>query len=428
VIYQRLSRSIRTRALPLMLGSCLAVSGAVALVQASPVLAEGAPEEPITEACSGPISGGDVLRLCGTLNPHARAKAGYHFAYNTGPSCTGGGQTPAVAEVEGEDVEARGELTGLRSGTEYSYCLVAANEVGETYGQPLTYTTEPGPPEIPITGCSEGGVQPASSLMLCGILNPTASASTNYYFALNAGPSCEGGIRTSLGHIDGEHVEVRYEPTGLVPNTLYSYCLVAQNEYGTSPGGTGTIEMGPVPATIIDESASSITPTAAMLQADINPMNDEAIPSFRYATTRELAGAVTVSGARIAAGLHAEPVSVAISGLEPSTTYYFQAVTTNGSSETSEGPVEFFTTPSTIEPQGPPTIAGSSGIGLPPVLGTSPDGPSPRPAVVPPPHLTNAEKLAKAVSACKKKPKKQQARCRRAAHEKYAIKRKATKK
>ena len=42
----------------------------------------GGPEAPLTEACAGAIfAGGEV---CGTLNPHSNAKAGYYFAYNKG--------------------------------------------------------------------------------------------------------------------------------------------------------------------------------------------------------------------------------------------------------------------------------------------------------------------------------------------------------
>jgi hypothetical protein len=50
--------------------------------------------------------------LCGTLNPHAIAKTGYYFAYNTSVSCTGGNRTPTEAEAEGRGIAVSSELMG----------------------------------------------------------------------------------------------------------------------------------------------------------------------------------------------------------------------------------------------------------------------------------------------------------------------------
>jgi hypothetical protein len=109
-------------------------------VPAVPAVAAEKPETPITESCSGPIDGAG-RRLCGTLNPHSSAKVGSYFAYNVGASCTGGSVVPAGGEVEGQDIEVSGEATGLQAATEYTYCLVATNSAGETFGQPLSFTT-----------------------------------------------------------------------------------------------------------------------------------------------------------------------------------------------------------------------------------------------------------------------------------------------
>jgi hypothetical protein len=118
-----------------------------------PAMAAGAPEVPITESCSGPIEVGG-FKLCGTLNPHSSAKVGSYFAYNAGASCTGGRVATAGdgGEVEGENVKVSGLATELQAGTEYTYCLVATNSGGETFGQPVSFTTSgTRPPEVPIT-------------------------------------------------------------------------------------------------------------------------------------------------------------------------------------------------------------------------------------------------------------------------------------
>ncbi len=131
--------------------ACCCVLGGGLVLGSVPASASGEkPQAPITEACGGPATPGAV-RLCGTLNPNASAKVGYRFAYNSGPSCTAGNATPG-AEVEGQDIAVTGEISGLTPGTEYTYCLVASNPAGETYGQALSFTT-PGtpPPQAPIT-------------------------------------------------------------------------------------------------------------------------------------------------------------------------------------------------------------------------------------------------------------------------------------
>ncbi|HET8861784.1 MAG TPA: hypothetical protein VFM94_00865 [Solirubrobacterales bacterium] len=80
------------------------------------------------------------------MNPGTPEKARYYFAYNIGTDCAGGDQTPLSPEVEGEDVAVSDRLTGLAPVTQYSYCLVATNEFGETFGQPLAFITLPLPP------------------------------------------------------------------------------------------------------------------------------------------------------------------------------------------------------------------------------------------------------------------------------------------
>jgi hypothetical protein len=124
------------------------------LVSAVPAFAAEKPETPLTESCSGPIKSG-AQQLCGTLNPHSSAKVGSYFAYDAGTSCAGGSRTLARGEVEGEEIEVSGEATGLQAGTEYTYCLVATNSAGETFGQPVSFTTPPTEsaqmPQTPIT-------------------------------------------------------------------------------------------------------------------------------------------------------------------------------------------------------------------------------------------------------------------------------------
>jgi hypothetical protein len=207
------------------------------------------PETPVSEACGGPVSPGS-LRLCGTLNPNASAKVGYHFAYNTDGSCTGGGTTPPGEEVEGEAVGVSGELTGVQPGTAYTYCLIATTSAGEAIGGSITVVTAGvAPPQAPLTEACGGPVSPGS-LRLCGTLNPNASAKVGYYFAYNTDGSCTGGGTTPPGEeVEGNDVAVSAELTGVQPGTAYTYCLIATTSAGEAIGGSITVSTAPQPLT-----------------------------------------------------------------------------------------------------------------------------------------------------------------------------------
>jgi hypothetical protein len=111
------------------------------------------PEAPVTEPCAGPVSDLEQ-KLCGRLNPESSARVGYYFALNLGTSCTGGQKVAGPTKMQGEDIEVSVTASGLMPGAQYTYCLVATNDFGETSGQPLTFVqpslpgSDPPPPVV----------------------------------------------------------------------------------------------------------------------------------------------------------------------------------------------------------------------------------------------------------------------------------------
>ena len=104
------------------------------------------------------------------------------------------------------------------------------------------------PPEAPITGTCPKLVVPVGN-QICGTLNPNAPAVVDYYFAWNAGSSCQGGQTTTSREASGQAVEASGELTGLLPETTYAACIVATNEFGETPGNTTQFTTPPVPET-----------------------------------------------------------------------------------------------------------------------------------------------------------------------------------
>lgn len=417
--YSPLQRA-RSRALRLVSLASLVAVGLLASVLTPTAAAGEPPEEPITEECVG---SGAYGRVCGTLNPHASAKAGYYFALNTGSSCTGGRKTQKMPEVEGKNIRVSSELTGLLSNAQYTYCLVATNQFGETFGKGVSFTTPPGPPEEPIT--EECAVSAGATYgRVCGTLNPHANGKVGYYFVINTGSSCTGGHKT-MGEpeVEGEDIRVSSEVTGLLPNTRYTYCLVATSEFGNILGKGMSLTTGLERPAIDAESVSSITQINATLLAEINPNNTPTSPSFRYSTSESLAGAKIATGEPLAAGFGDQLVSVTIEGLAPSTTYYYQAIATNSAMEASEGTLRSFTTlasqtttTGTIQPGGgqtntTPTLSTTATSQITPTA----ERPSKRTT------LTDAQRLTKALKACKRKPRKLRANCQKQAHKRYSV-------
>ncbi len=320
----------------------------------------GGPETPSTEECAGRAGAEGRLRVCGTLNPHANAKAGYYFAYNRGASCAGGKETGLMPEVQGEAIPVSGELFGLEPDTEYAYCLIATDATGETSGPTLTFTTEPVAPKAPET-------RPAinittDSATLTGRLGVEA-IQTSWYFEYAAGFSCTGAgakmtpeVRDTTPDEPGDIVSAAV--TKLHPGTEYAVCLVAKNRIGSTTGPGVWFATEPILPTVESVSAQS-TGTEVTFEADISPNAQAATCEVQYGTS-ESYGSEAPCKEGLGTGKSGVSASARVAGLEPGTTYYFRVVAENkaGKSLLSEGKGTFTT--QTVRPG----VTGESGSGV----------------------------------------------------------------
>ena len=427
------------------LALAVAASMAIATGVATPALADEPPETPITEACTSVVSPGQY-RLCGTLNPNSYAKLSYYFLINVAGRCSGGTIVPpGETEVEGEKIAVEIEAAGLNPGTEYTYCLVATNEAATVQGQGVTFITEPfggsEPPETPVTEvCS--GPEPGV-YKLCGTLNPHRYANVSSVFAYNSGSSCTGGSFTTLEEkLDGEAIPVSSLQPELEPATEYTDCVVAENLFGQeaygSPVTFTTVAKRP---TVTGETAEVTGPPSATLRAEVElggrtETNYAFLYSASAAVTAE--GKLADSTMAFATPLPVGPfslgaISATVIELTPGGTYYYQAIAQNRAGW-SYGEVRSFTTPiaetqaeEEVRSENPPpsesndsTPAPASQLSQPASLPLAPSPSASAPqSLLPHKPLTRAQKLARAVKQCKKKPKKKRAGCIKLAHKKY---------
>ena len=223
------------------------------------------------------------------------------------------------------------------------------------------------PPETPET--VEANPIAATTATLHGVLNPgNTGEAGSYDFSYQPSPSLapECGMPGTLAPsspvpdtgAEGEAKTVAL--TGLEANKEYAFCIVAYSLAGglaePAYGAAVPFTTLPAPPTLGVEKTSSVTSTAATLEAELNANNEPTTYTFEYSTT-ESGGALTGTPVKLKdenplEGGNIQTVTVPrIEGLKPSTTYYYRVVAENKKSEEEvkpvEGAVQSFTTVAT---------------------------------------------------------------------------------
>jgi hypothetical protein len=211
----------------------------------------------------------------------------------------------------------------------------------------------------------------------------------------------------------------------LAPNSSYVFTVSATNSAGKANSNYKIFKTaaGTQPA-IASESVSSITPTDATLEAQINSEGLETSYQFRLESgclTPRLCPEITVyplpSGKLLGSFLD-QNVSLDLNStgvsLGPGVEYAYTVTATNaaGSATSHE---QRFTTPENSGSHPPPAPAPNASQGT-AASGANDSTVTPSPQVT---ALTKAQKLAKALKACKRKPKRQRPSCAKQAHRKY---------
>lgn len=273
-----------------------------------------------------------------------------------------------------------------------------------------------------------------SSAVLYGQVNPE-NAPTRYaiQYAPAAGcaeleGACAGRLEASPLSSSGYGAQVvAQEATGLQPATLYRYRLVAANEAGERAvdenGGAqlpeGEFETAPARVvTAQTDGASQVGTTSAVVSGSVDPDGQPSTYAFEMGVYN---GADTRFGVvySASAGREAAEETLALTGLQPGTTYayritiYFGDGSLSGSSATGAA-LTFTTAGLRAALSSPPSLALLSTPAI-----VFPKEPAKKPAAK---KLTRAQQLANALKACKKKPRAKRAACERAAHKKYGAK------
>ncbi len=403
----------------------------------------GVVETSVTLSCS----------LEGEVNPFA--VPGTEVWFQWGRTCAFGSETPVQSGFTGSallGVSAPIE-TGVRPNQKFCYRLVGYDNNVKPPEKALTSKPASGSSfatvSVPPRSVGEPTVAfvRASSAVMESEVNPE-NAGGEYFFEYASGVTLEGcprGVRfeTCAGvgvtgaeeapcaTVGGEtqcvygKLGVALEATGLQPATRYQYRLNAISQYGegavNEDGGSqleqGVFTTAPAPLPEAHTGAySALSATGATVAGIVDPDGLPATYAFEVGVDR---GAGTqygvASSGPAGAGSSAIEERLPLTGLQPGTTYAYRIAVSSGYIDNASHTV--YGAPVTFTTAGLPAVLALSPIlaqlPVPPVAFPKPTG------SVKPKTLTRAQRLARALKACARKPRSKRAACRRGARKRY---------
>lgn len=286
--------------------------------------------------------------LNGTVDPEGLATT-YYFEY--GLTREYGSTTSAppgedLGTTTAGDQPVSAGISSLEPGRTYHYRLVAVNPNGTSKGVDRTFTTVAAVQGVETEAATE--VQRAQA-MLHGKLNP-AGLETHYYFEWGTtrryGETSAAPPGTELADTSPGSQEVSFLATGLTAGTTYHYRLVATSSFGTTYGSDRTFTTDIAVKSLVTEPATEIKTEEATLNGKLDADGLPTTFYFEYGKTTGYGQAAPAPPGESVAddSPGVQPVSYALAGLEPGTTYHFRIVAENETGVTVGQDQEFTTT------------------------------------------------------------------------------------
>jgi hypothetical protein len=407
--------------------------------------ATGSSEGPIEEftalSTERPIIGSETVVAPDSLEPALEAKVNpnyqeteYQFEYST--KATGEVLEGTITTIDGaaklpgvfEELAAGPVVPhGLQPGPTYYYRVVATNATGSSAGLVHSFQAR----ATPAVSAPAAQERTRTTVMVSGDVIPQGLQSSYHFVyitqaaydaAVAAGePNPYAGGKstheTALEGADYATHPVQLLLEELTAGTTYDVAVVASNELGSTTGPSGSFTTSAAtPPIAITGSAEGISQQSARLDGSVDTRGLQVSSQFELGTTP---GAGTLLPAAVTSGSgNVQTLSLGLSGdLLPGTTYYYRVVASSRDG-VSYGSEQSFTT-STFAPS-----FSSSSVPAPIPYSTISEldakeaKETPKATHVP----TRAEKLAKALKACQRKPKKQRPACERRAKKQYSAK------
>lgn len=178
-------------------------------------------------------------------------------------------------------------------------------------GDPVQVTTNAAS-SITATGATLNGTVNAD--------NDSTAVTFEYGTDTSYGSTATATPGTVTGYID---TAVSAAISGLAPTTTYHYRVVGVNSSGTLNGLDRTFTTPAIAPAVTTAAATGKTETGATLNGTVNANNASTAVTFEYGETTGYGSTATATPGTVT-GLSDTPVSAAITGLAPNTTYHYR--------------------------------------------------------------------------------------------------------
>lgn len=223
-------------------------------------------------------------------------------------------------------------FNNLQPATTYYYAAFAISRVDTVYGAIMSFTTKGSTVELPtvVTDLSPRDVTSSGATLGGTVVANGGGHISERGICLVAGTSTptvnDIKVRDSVANLGTYFVDA----TGLVANTVYSYCAYAINEAGVGYGEVDrfqTENSASIPTVEFDQ----YDPQVNSIRLDAHVVSDNGSPivqngmGFRYSLSPNMANPTSIVAGQVSGYSFGD----SIMGLTPDTTYYCQAWATN---------------------------------------------------------------------------------------------------
>jgi phosphodiesterase/alkaline phosphatase D-like protein len=280
----------------------------------------------VTEPASAVSAVGAILN--GRVNPRGCSTT-YRFEY--GKTSRYGRATPVLSAGSGTDYATfAAGISGLTPHTTYHLRITAADSAGTTNGRDMTFTTPSrctaGSGFGPVASTDPASAVSTSGATLNGHVDPNGCA-TSYQFQY--GTSTAYGSVTPLQSAGSGTVSIAFATAiaGLAPDTTYHFRIVVSSAAGSNAGADVTFRTTCIAPLVVTDGASGVSVHGADLHGRVDPRACSSGYRFQFGRTTAYGHQTAVHTA--GNGTTYLPVSVALGGLAPHTTYHYRIVAAN---------------------------------------------------------------------------------------------------